>query len=522
MERISMIADGAEKQGVWLVYRLLIVIGVFFTPFASLQLDGMPSYLKMWFSYAEKLSLYPLLLFSIIWIITEIKSGHFEDYLPLLILYFVYFLVNIVIVAHGIAVFPDFSQIDYTSLSGGDKIAFNFVGILFPQLEEKQVFIFSHLLKNCLTITTDFYCSFFVWFSIFLFYWHTRLDILYDLWVGVSAIMPLLLVYEIFEIGYFLGFEWGRDFLAFFNPFLYEIESTHGWWPPLFPSGIRSVFQEQSFYSYWAGVICLPVFLCNIRIQRHRFMNSIELLFVASTVFSSKASTGTALILGVVLVFVILEVMKEKRDALRTVLHVLAIILFAFVISLVLVWSFASVASGYVVNFNDVRQGFMYDTLGSLKPSYDNPNQSRFDMMKAQFEIFKDYPVLGVSRQLSGEHIASKFQEIGTAEVTNWIETQEASSGIGNTFPTLCEYTYTLATTGILGFLVSDFLFIGLTVLACCSFFFRRNRSALTMFGICSSAAVIAFGLSNTWDVNFAFIFVYPVLLLSLEGKVER
>lgn len=136
-------------------------------------------------------------------------------------------------------------------------------------------------------------------------------------------------------------------------------------------------------------------------------------------------------------------------------------------------------------------------------------------------EVFKDYPVLGASRQLSGEHIASKFQETGAAEVINWIETQEASSGIGNTFPTLCEYTYTLATTGILGFLVSDFLFIGLTVLACCSFFFRRNRSALTMFGISSSTAEIAFGLSNTWDVNFAFIFVYHVLLLSLEGKVE-
>ena len=136
-------------------------------------------------------------------------------------------------------------------------------------------------------------------------------------------------------------------------------------------------------------------------------------------------------------------------------------------------------------------------------------------------EVFKDHPVLGASRQLSGEHIASIFQETGAAEVISWIETQEASRGIGNTFPTLCEYTYTLATTGVLGVLVSGFPVYRLNCSCLLRFFFRKNRSALTMFGICSSTAVIAFGLTNTWDVNFAFIFVYHILLLSLEGKVE-
>ena len=99
----------------------------------------------------------------------------------------------------------------------------------------------------------------------------------------------------------------------------------------------------------------------------------------------------------------------------------------------------------------------------------------------------------------------------GKAIVEVSAETSAAPSVVVICFPLFCSNTERTRSLWCVTF--SPFSF---------SFFFRRNRSALTMFGICSSAAVIAFGLSNTWDVNFAFIFVYPVLLLSLEGKVER
>lgn len=483
--------------------RMLIIIGVAFTPFASLQVSWIPTPIKALLNYENCLSMYPLLLFSIIWMVHTIREHRIREYIPLGVFFIVYSIANMAVTIHGNLIFPYYDIADFSRLEGSERMAFQAISTLFPSNPDYINWIISNTLKTCLTTVTRFYSSYFIVFSIFLFYKKTSFNIIDDIWLGITAILPVLAIYEIFEVAYLVGASWGTTVLKTINPLLYEVENSHGWWPPLlWPGQIRSVFAEPSYFSYW-GVLCVPFFLRNIHNQNHFWINIIELAFISFTVLGSNSRTGTALLFGVVSVYFIVSLITKQKRVIKTAL----IVVCPIAISLT--------ASVGILGTN--IDSYFGNTLGTLTSMTARSNLQRFAMMKAQTDIFSEHPILGVGENLLSPYLADYFIEhdMNSGEIALWIEATEDKGFFSGGFPPLCEYTSSLAEYGLVGSIGNNLVFI---ILVCITIykglFNQKSKSKEIATTLSACACVMAFGISNYFEVNYLYFIVLTTILI--------
>lgn len=526
------LSDTKSEIGLIKFCRVLFISAVAFTPFASLQVDWIPSFIKMFLGYEDKLSMYPLFALSIIWFVWEAKRKRLKDYVPILLVFAAYFLINIAVVIHGDLIFPYYEFAHYETLEGGDRIAYQVISALFGSLSNQTSWIISNILKSCLTITTKFFFSWFLLYSAFLFYRETKFDVLNDIWIGITCILPFIFIYEIFEFSYLLGFSFGEVVLGKVNPLLYEINTSHGWWPPLYWSQVRSVFQEPSFFSYW-GAFCLPSFMMNIQKRYKLALNLVEYFFIAFIVLSANARTGTALVIGAVAVFIVFNFIANMKKSVLTSIFVILVLSVAFIFA---TWfsvaindprnTDTSTATATVSNSGIASAITKYvdNNIESIVDPNARSNQQRFAMMRAQMEVFTDHPILGVSEQLSGFYFLDRFEqyEIENNEAKLWMETQIKNGSLMRGFPQLSEYTYSLATSGILGFIINTLpilFFVCLIVLRAVKNKFLCLQDVVV---ISFSAVVIAFGISNLFTVSYLVFFVILSQLLCLYGGCKN
>lgn len=477
--------------------RMLIIIGVAFTPFATLQVGWIPTPVKALLNYEEYLSMYPLLLFSIIWMVHTIREHRIREYIPLGVFFIVYFIANMAVTIHGNLIFPYYDIADFSKLEGSERMAFQVISTLFPSNPDYINWMISNTLKTCLTTVTRFYSSYFIVFSIFLFYRETSFNIIDDIWLGITVILPVLAIYEIFEVAYLVGASWGTTVLRTINPLLYEMENSHGWWPPLlWPGQMRSIFAEPSFFSYW-GVLCVPFFLRNIHNQNHFWINIIELAFISFTVLGSNSRTGTALLLGVVCVYFIVSLIAKQKRIIKTALIVFCTIAIALTTS--------------VGILGTTIDSYFGNTLGTLTSMTARSNSQRFAMMKAQMDIFSEHPILGVGENLLSAYLADYFieRDMDSGEISLWIKETKEHGLIYGGFPPLCEYTSALAAYGLLGSIGNNLIFV---ILVCITIFKglfnqkTKSREITTILSAC--ACVMAFGISGFFEVNYLYFFI--------------
>ena len=485
------------------ICRMLIIIGVAFTPFATLQVGWIPAPIKVFLNYEGYLSMYPMLLFSIIWMIHTIREHRIREYIPLGVFFIVYFIANMTVTIHGNLIFPYYDIADFSRLEGSERMAFQVISTLFPSNPDYINWVISNTLKTCLTTVTRFYSSYFIVFSIFLFYRETSFNIIDDIWLGITAILPVLAIYEVFEVAYLVGTSWGETVLGTINPLLYEVENSHGWWPPLlWPGQIRSVFAEPSYFSYW-GVLCVPFSLRNIHNKKHFWISIIELAFISFTVLGSNSRTGTALLFGVICGYFIVALIAKQKSVIKTALIVFCTIAIALIISV-----------GILGTNIDSYFG---NTLGTLTSMTARSNSQRFAMMKAQMDIFSEHPILGVGENLLSPYLADYFIEhdMNSGEIALWIEATEDKGFVSGGFPPLCEYTSSLAEYGLVGSIGNNLVFI---ILVCITIFkglFKqkpKSREIATILSAC--ACVMAFGISNYFEVNYLYFIVLMTILI--------
>ena len=496
----------SQKNDYCHLYRLcrtLIVIGVAFTPFATLHGGWIPAPIKVLLNYEGYLSMYPLLLFSIIWMVHTIRKHRIREYIPLGIFFIVYFIANMAVTIHGNLIFPYYDIADFSKLEGSERMAFQVISTLFPSNPDYINWMISNTLKTCLTTVTRFYSSYFIVFSIFLFYRETSFNIIDDIWLGITAILPVLAIYEIFEVAYLVGASWGTTVLKTINPLLYEVENSHGWWPPLlWPGQMRSIFAEPSFFSYW-GVLCVPFFLRNIHNKKHFWISIIELAFISFTVLGSNSRTGIALLFGVVSVYFIVALIARQKRVIMTSLIVFSIIAISLVASV-------AILSTNIDSYFD-------NTLGTLTSTTARSNSQRFAMMKAQMDRFSEHPILGVGENLLSPYLSDYFikHDMDNGEIALWIEATEEHGFISGGFPPLCEYTSSLAEYGLIGSIGNNLVFI---ILVCITIFKglfnqkTKSREIATILSAC--ACVMAFGISNYFEVNYFYFIVATMTML--------
>lgn len=521
----SVALSGTKSEiGLIRICRILFILAVAFTPFASLQVDWIPSFIKMFLGYEDKLSVYPLLILSILWFVWEARRKRLKNYVPILLFFAAYFSINIAVVIHGDLTFPYYEFANYETLEGGDRVAYQVISALFGSLSNQTSWIISNILKSCLTITTKFFFSWFLLYSAFLFYRETKFDVLNDIWIGITCILPFIFIYEIFEFSYLLGFDLGEVVLGKINPLLYDVSYAHGWWPPLYWAQVRSVFQEPSYFSYW-GAFCLPFFMLNIQKNNNWLINVVELLFVSFLVLCANARTGTALVIGTIAVFLFFNFIANTRKAIIPSI----LIMLSLSIAFMLATGFSAVVNSADDPWHNTTDAstdlsaiakYVDNNIGSIIDPNARSNQQRFAMMRAQIEVFADHPILGVSEQLSGYYLSQRFEQSGLEndELQIWMNTQEMNGALILGVPLLCEYTSSLATSGVLGFTVNSFP----VVLFVCFILFEvvksRKLNLSEVVSISVSAVVLAFGISNLFTVNYLVFIVIISQMACLFG----
>jgi hypothetical protein len=140
---------------------------------------------------------------------------------------------------------------------------------------------------------------FFLGVSLWIFHlyknsWHQAFN---DIKKAVLLLTILLSVYSFVEIFYLKGNVLAKDILITINPFFYDVQSSHGWWPPLLWNGqLRSLFPEPSFFGIVAAMI-LP-FLFSDLLSVTSFDNIFIFYFYCFMLFLTRARTATLLYLG--------------------------------------------------------------------------------------------------------------------------------------------------------------------------------------------------------------------------------
>ena len=103
---------------------------------------------------------------------------------------------------------------------------------------------------------------------------------------AVSVLCLALIAYSVVEVGYLRGNKFCADILSAITPLLYEIGSTHGWWPPLLLSGrLRSLFAEPSFFGI-ASVLIVFVLLYKNLTTKKTFFSAVLSVIVMMTVMT--------------------------------------------------------------------------------------------------------------------------------------------------------------------------------------------------------------------------------------------
>ena len=94
--------------------------------------------------------------------------------------------------------------------------------------------------------------------------------------------------------------------------------------------------------------------------------------------------------------------------------------------------------------------------ISSLSKKDRRSNNQRYGVMKADLDIFKENPLLGIGQGLRTPYVLNHLDEdtLNGAEVKMWIENIKNKGLINISIPMLGEYTSRLSETGIISFVL--------------------------------------------------------------------
>ena len=108
--------------------------------------------------------------------------------------------------------------------------------------------------------------------------------------------------------------------------------------------------------------------------------------------------------------------------------------------------------------------------MSAIASTSNGSNQQRFGMMRVDYNIGKEYPILGVGgNDLKQAYVISNIPDSlkHNAEVKLWIESQNENGIFKSSFPIISEYPHQFAvygTLGLIGFLIPSFYITWLLV----------------------------------------------------------
>ena len=498
------------------LYDFLFVLAIVLSLFNGIDSSDLPFFIYTFVGNSTYWATYPLLLLSILYFVDSIRAKRISRYKWLLLWLCFYMVAKLFISIHAVISFEFFDDINLDAISGMSRILFDLTKKVVPSCSDYSAWAFCYVVRNAFNSFVGFYSSWFIVYSVALYVYDSS-NVYKMLSIGLHVAIGIVCFYEVFEIAHFNGCEWGTSFLEKINPHLYRIATQNGWWPPILPSGIRNVFQEQSYYAYWACMV-LPFFLYNVSKKKWYDMGFVA--FLMWCMVASNSRTGIALLLGELVVIGVCELLFLGKKQIGIVL----VVALVFVVIGVLAVGF--LASRYEADNMFGRIELYWDnTMGTLMDKTARSNPARYGIRDAEVETWKEHPLFGVGVELGGYYYIRNFPDYSRSSVSDWIARQQQVGSSPCTFPSLNQYTSSLASGGIVGFLADT---MPVVILAFVLFIqvlrerFRKvpDRPSLPYSFVLGSVAVIlAFGVScNFYMMAMPFIVLAIALAFYLKS----
>lgn len=249
---------------------------------------------------------------------------------------------------------------------------------------------------------------------------------------------------------------WARNILECINPYLYDIKTSHGWYPPLLWKGqVRSITSEPSFFGI-VSVFFLP-FLWSFLYEK-KYVSVLLIFYFTFMIFATNARTAIVVSLGELFLLTVSILFVRRRKYTKYVVIILVISGCSFLGNLV---DFRAIGLFFprsaTVTMKDTlenqAQSYYSQNIHSLKDKNARSNGARFASIVANLETIKQHPVFGVGTGLTDGYIDANIPEFAynNPEVRNWSRYLHIF-GINNcVFPPLNKYCYEAVKNGIVG-----------------------------------------------------------------------
>lgn len=291
--------------------------------------------------------------------------------------------------------------------------------------------------------------------------WQTAFKII------IKAVLTSLIIifgYCVIELFYLSGDETAKNILITITPYLHDIKSNYGWWPPLLLSGqLRSIFAEPSYYGIYFAFATPLLWYILIKVKKriNKTISILSIVFFTFCLFLTQARTAVALFCGEIFILFLFTIYLKNKFIFKEVCKILAASVTAFLLSGLFINNLL-VDNRYNI---DSIESYVESNLTSLTSTSQRSNGARYSIMIADLKIGLDHPLIGVGSGLRNAYIPDYLPEMAkdNGEVKMWIQNQKEKGILRSGFPKLGEYTSRFAETGIIGlalFLVPPFILL--------------------------------------------------------------
>ena len=376
---------------------------------------------------------------------------------------------------HGLINFPYYDLVPGTNYMNHKLEAI--IQLIFNESVSEYTLSVIHfcfrVLKNSLT-----QLIFTFGFSYLIFYWYKNRSktILKIVSKGSLISASLVVIFGVIELFYFGKQQWALSLLTYIRPIVHAIEINNTWWPPLFWPELqfRSLFPEPSFLGIYT-VITIPFIWSIIFTSKNKKLVGLSfiillLLEMITLLANSRTATVFLIIDYILLVFALCIQFRNKKFIINTVLVTL-IGLLAFVGNIVYTSNVFYVQDASTKSINTTSTtsknistqqvaneitSYGENNITSLSKKGGRSNNQRYGVMKADLNIFKENPLLGIGQGLRTPYVLNHLDEdtLNGTEVKMWIENIKNKGLINISIPMLGEYTSRLSETGIMSFVL--------------------------------------------------------------------
>lgn len=333
----------------------------------------------------------------------------------------------------------------------------------------------------------------------------------------------MLCLYSLIEIPWLLtGNEFCEEILKWINVHLYDIKTTHEWWPPLLWNGqLRSFTMEPSFFAI-VSIFIVPFLWYRAFGLREKKIIGLLMLFTYM-IFMTRARTAQATYLGELIMLAILSAWGRYQDWIDSLVKV-------FVVTVITlgVYLSAPLAISYMGGRDDTadmsmatefEKYFSEDVL-SVASASKRSNLARIGNTVAVFHVGVEHPVFGIGTGFGSPYIADHIPVFAQddQEICHWVALLRDKGFLASPIPMFNMFGTMLMWYGICGLLLflMPLLFIMKTVLT-------QAKKMLHQYGlVCvlvSLGGSIACLLSNYFFYTYPLVLGTTLLLFSQDNK---